>query len=223
MDSFFETSPARLYFNRLERWFIELRGAPLQLSPDDFRVAESWFEAGIPLELVQGEIRRVVERHREKQTEVKRRLRYYKTVVEKAFDQQRRLQAPADSMPSAPLELGHRLQALAGAVPDTPWTQDTAERIVALEGGEAEAIETQLEAIEHEILERAREGFEEDRREDFERELQRSLERLQDRMPGGDMVSARRRLERQILRRFLGLPEMSLFGLDATADLGDGS
>ncbi len=40
------------FFKEIERHFIRARGTPLLLSPDDYRVAKGWFEAGIPLEIV---------------------------------------------------------------------------------------------------------------------------------------------------------------------------
>ena len=215
MGSFFETSPARAYFKQLERWFIELRGAPLQLAPDDYRVAKEWFEKGIPLELVQEEISQIVERSKEKEQDIKRRLRYYAKAVEHAFDQRSRLHAPGYREDSAPLELEQRLHRLAVAVPEAPWSAGAREAIEALSGG-AEAIEEKLAELEDDLLARAQQGFDPAEAERFQAELTNALDRLSDRMPGGDMVSARRRLERQILRRFLNLPEMSLFGLEAT-------
>ncbi len=214
MGSFFESSPARAYFKQLERWFIELRGAPLQLAPDDYRVAKSWFEKGIPLELVQEEIGQIVGRSKEKEQEIKRRLRYYSKAVERAFEQRARLHAPGYREDAAPLDLDQRLLRLAAAIPEAPWSARARETIEGL-SGEAEAVEEQLAALEDELLVRAREDFGTGEEERFQAELSRALDRLSDRMPGGDMVSARRRLERQILRRFLKLPEMSLFGLEA--------
>ncbi len=40
------------YFRMIEETFIRLRGSPLLLSPADYQVAKSWFEADIPLDVV---------------------------------------------------------------------------------------------------------------------------------------------------------------------------
>ncbi len=215
MESYFETSPARAYFKQLERWFIELRGAPLQLAPDDYQVAKAWFQEGIPLDLVQEEIGSIVARAREQEQEVKRRLRYYSKAVERAFEQRSKLHAPGHQEEAPPLELGRRLSSLAAAVPEEIWSKGTREEIRQLSGA-AEAIEDRLAELEDELLVRAEQSFDSAQIERFQVELSRALDRLRDRMPGGDMVSARERLRRQILRRFLNLPEMSLFGLEAT-------
>lgn len=223
MSSPFETSPARAYFKELERWFIELRGAPLQLSPDDYRMAKEWFGKGIPLELVREEIRDSVDRQKEKGGEVKRRLRYYGRAVERSFEQRRFLQAPGDSAAPAPLDVDSRLRSLAAALPVASWCEGFAARVSALQG-EAGQVEERLTELESELLSRGREALDGKQEAHFRDLLDESLERLGRSLPGGAGAAVRERLERQILRRILTLPEMSLFGLDAGAgaDHADG-
>ena len=214
MDPFFESSPSRAYFDRLERWFIELRGAPMQLSPDDYRVARAWFEAGIPLELVRSEIGEIVERRRREEAEVKRRLRYYDRAVTRAFEERRRLQAPGDSAPEPTLDLARRLERLACALPSASWSRGAADTVRGLEGP-AEAVEEALQALEEELLAKASAAFDDPERGRFEAAVAQARARLADTLPGGDLATAGERLERQILRRFVALPELSLFGVVA--------
>lgn len=216
MSDYFETSPSRTFFKELERWFIDLRGAPLQLSPDDYRVAKDWYEAGIPLDLVRQEIEQVVRRHREAEKDIRRRLRYYRQPVERAFAERRRLQAPAASPESPALDLAGRLDRLAAALPDAPWSLDVKAKIRGL-NGDAETIEERLGSLDEETMELAESGLDGAERARLEEEMATALLRLADRLPGGHLASAQERLRRQVLRRFLGLPEMSLFSVDAIA------
>lgn len=217
MSSFFETSPAREFFNDLERWFIDLRGAPQKLSNDDYQVAKAWYETGIPLDLVQAEIETVVAKDKAEDNELKSRLRYYCRPVERAFEQRRRLQAPGVVAEAATFDLPERLTRLAAALPDAPWSAELGERIVALgtPGQDAESVEATLADLEEDAFARAEAGFDAAQTAAFEAKLRESLEGLADRLPGGVSEAARKRLKRQILRRFLDMPEMSLFGVDA--------
>ena len=228
MSSFFESSPALEYFNQLERWFIALRGAPQKLSADDFQVAKTWFEEGVPLDLVQAQIEEIVRKDRERDNELKSRLRFYCKPVERAFAERRRLQAPGTVVDAPSLDLEGRLRRLASrlenslqvALGDAAAGFDGAARVASL-NGDAEHIESELARLEDEILARAEAALDDAGRRDLARRRAEALERLIDRLPGGVPESAASRLHRQILRRVLDLPEMSLFGVDAAPAAGE--
>ena len=215
MSSFFETSPAKTYFNELERWFIDLRGAPQKLSVDDYQVAKAWYQAGIPLDLVRTQITEIVDRRKKTGSEVQTRLRYYCKPVEKAFEERERLQAPGRDVDEPSLDLTNRLGRLAAALPSEPWAQSFVGRIQELQG-DAETLESQLAALEEEMLQAGEAALEGPARQAFEERLSEAVGKLEDRMPGGVSEPVQQRLRRQILGRFLDLPEMSLFGVEAS-------
>ncbi len=216
-----EPSGPHPYFLAIEDVFLELRGAPLQLSPRDWQIAREWHEAGIPLELVERTVREVFERRRarleaaEKDDEKVWNLAYLKRSVKAAWRRQQELQAPGAAGEAEELDLPARLERLAASLPaDLPGREAAAARIRALEG-DAQAIEEGLARIDRELLEQARAGLPASGRQAIERELAASRETLADRLPAEELERAEERLREEVLRRRLGLPVLSLFAPEA--------
>ncbi|HEX2164176.1 MAG TPA: hypothetical protein VHM02_09525, partial [Thermoanaerobaculia bacterium] len=83
------------YFRALEDFLIELRGAPLLVSPADYRVAQRWHRRGIPLDHVRQVMREVWAKLRERgAAEPMNSLRYAARAVEAAWRQVEELRAP---------------------------------------------------------------------------------------------------------------------------------
>src|SRR5262249_60194670 len=58
--------PPHAYFQAIEEIFVELRGAPLLLSPADWQVARRWHREGVPLDLVRGSLEEVFAKRKER-------------------------------------------------------------------------------------------------------------------------------------------------------------
>ena len=81
-----ETDGAEIaYLRAVEQRFRELRESPLLLSPADFRLAQSWFERGVPLWLVLETISDMYARARAAGRSGPRTLRYCRRAVDEAF------------------------------------------------------------------------------------------------------------------------------------------
>ncbi len=219
-----EPSGPHPYFLAIEDVFLELRGAPLQLSPRDWQIAREWHEAGIPLELVERTVREVFERRRarleaaEKDDEKVWNLAYLKRSVKAAWRRQQELSAPGAAGEAEELDLPARLERLAASLPaELAGREAAAAEIRALEG-DAQAIEESLARIDRELLEQARAGLPASGRQAIERELAASRETLADRLPADELERAEERLREEVLRRRLGLPLLSLFAPEALGE-----
>ena len=73
------------YLQRVEQRFRELREAPLLLSPADFRLAQAWYERGVPLWLVLETLGELFARARASGREGPRSLQYCRPAVDAAF------------------------------------------------------------------------------------------------------------------------------------------
>src|SRR5437763_16109793 len=83
------------YFQAIEEIFVELRGAPLLLSPADWQVARRWQREGIPLDLVRSTLEEVFAKRKERGAKGKiSSLRYCAPAVEAAWADLRALTAP---------------------------------------------------------------------------------------------------------------------------------
>ncbi len=217
------------YFRVLEEAFLRLRGAPLVLSPADWKLAREWKELGIPSSFVVEVFEEVFERLalREAQAEAApseaarqqasrhRRvngLRYCAPAVEKAWREQAELlgavvpeASPAD--PSAAAEMASRLESLAARLPpDWPGSRELAARILALKG-DLNDVESALGGIDEAMLEQALVDLESSRREEIESEAQRRSAEL----GGGEAIVAK--IRTRLIREALGLPRLSLVSL----------
>lgn len=209
----FAASEDHEYFLAIEDVFIRLRGAPLLLSPEDWRVAKRWREEGIPLTLVERTLEEVFEKRRLRQAEDPvQSLRYVKRAVEGAWKEIRQLTAPGETEEAPVFDLPGRLEALAAALPDALEDRSGwAERITGLEGP-VEKVEARLSELDRELLSAARETLSAEDRQAIETEVEGSLAALAGRLTPEQTERSRRELTRRLERDRLGLPWLSLFG-----------
>ena len=211
------------YFQAIEETFIRLRGAPLLLSPADWRTAQGWRRAGIPLGLVRSTLEEIFERRRERgATDMVSSLRYCKRAVEKAWSEARELSASAERVVAPPLELRPLLTALAERLPaDLLQRGAVGEEILALEttaSGDPEAVERALGELEAKLLDRLEGELDPQRRQAVEAAERSALAALERRLPQEQIEAARLRLRRKLLRRELDLPVFSLFSAPEAPD-----
>lgn len=216
-----ETSAAHRYFQAIETTFIALRGAPLLLSPSDYQLTKRWYEAGVPLRLVERKLVEIFERRRKKEGEDGKRklitLRYCRRVIERAWKLQRELLAAGQADEAEAMDVGARLARLAAALPpEVPEREVVAERIRGLEG-DAEKVEESLMELDQEILQDVRAGLEPAPAAEIRERLSAALAPLAARLPKADLERAEGRLRDQILRETLALPVLSLFAPEAEA------
>ena len=106
------------YFQAIEEKFVELRGAPLLLSPADWQVASRWHREGVPLELVTRTLEELFARRKERGAKGRiSSLRYCVPAVEAAWGDLRELTAPGHRAAAPAFETAPRLAALAAALP----------------------------------------------------------------------------------------------------------
>lgn len=209
----------REYFETIEEEFIRLRGAPLLLSPADWRLADRWRQEGVPLFLVLESIRLVFERRAERQAaspEAQQRkvssLRYCRPAVEKAWAEYRELGGASARQPRpAAIDVRSRLQSLAAAIP--PATVDVESwrrRLLELQGP-APVVEDRLVGLDRELVDRAFELLPHRDREEVTTEAEAALGRMAGRVDLERLEELRRRMVRRLVRERLGLPLLSLF------------
>jgi hypothetical protein len=208
----------RTYFEAVEEIFIGLRGSPLLVSPADWHVVRRWHREGIPLDLVRRTLEEVFEKRKERGARGKlSSLRYCAPAVEAAWADLKELTAPAHRVEAPAFEVASRLAALAAALPaGFPGREALAARLGAL-AGEPQEVEEHLSAIDREMLDRAAEGLDGEMRSEIESAVEKTLASLGGRLPAAELESSRERLARQILRRRLSLPVLSLFSPEAAA------
>lgn len=210
------------YFLAIEETFLALRGAPLVLSPSDWKVAQAWHRAGVPLDLVKRTLEEMFAAREERGDDRRvSSLRYCRRAVEKAWKQEQELLSTGDRVSAEPVELRGRLEALAAALPPSFAGRARLEeelKAISTEGG-AEAVEEQLAALDVRLFERILDpetrSVEASVLAEVEAEIDRSLVALRDRLPAEELEKARERLRRQQLRRHLEFPVLSLFAPEA--------
>lgn len=208
----------RAYFQGIEEVFVELRGTPFLLSPADWQVARRWQREGVPLDLIKNAMAEVFAKRQERGAKGKiSSLRYCAPAVEAAWDHLREL-AVADQRGSAAgvgLDLPGRLRALAAALPqDLPEREGWAARIAALAGG-SQAVEEGLSTLDRELLDAAAARLPGKAGREVEETVERTLATLAGRLPDAELARSRDHLRRQILRKRLALPVLSLFSPEA--------
>lgn len=217
----FDRSEDHAYFRAVEALFIELRGAPFQLSPDDFKIARLWRSEGVPLDVALATLREKVTDAAEKGDEPKSRLSYYRRAVESAWKRQRELAAPGVEAKATELDVASRLARLASRVPESP--SDSSGKSLAkiraqLEAlgseGSAEEVDKALADIDRDMLKTARRDLAEEQRTELASRVEAAMAALSGRL-GGASSSARERAETRLLRDMLDLPLLSLFSPDA--------
>lgn len=211
------------YFRALEDFLIDLRGAPLLMSPADYRIAQRWHRRGIPLDHVQQVMRDVFGKLRERGgKEPMNSLRYCARAVEASWAHVEELRAPGE-VESGPqgIDVPARLAALARALPaDLAGREGVAARIAAVEG-DVEHVEAALSALDRDLLAALEAALSPAARAALEARVEETVSSLFGRLFAGDVDRARDRLRRQILRRDVGLPVLSLFSPEAEAGEGE--
>lgn len=204
------------YFQVLEEAFIRLRGAPLLLSPADWRVAQRWRGLGIPLDFAIAGMTEVFARRRERGSEDRvSSLRYCARAVESGWGRAEELAGPARRSTRPGLDTGARLEALARSIPaGFPDADLIARRVLELRG-DAAAVEAALVAIDDAMLESAAAQLDAEERGALDRWVERRLESLRERFDSDQLTRAATRLRSRELRRRAGLPLLSLFSPEA--------
>lgn len=201
------------YFQAVEEIFVELRGAPLLLSPADWQVARRWHQDGVPLDLVKRTLEEVFAKRKERGAKGKiSSLRYCAPAVEAAWEELRELTAPGERAEARAFEVHPRLAALAAALPK--GFPEIQARITALDG-DPQHVEDRLASLDREMLDAAEAGLDEETRAEIAAAVEKTLASLGGRLPAGELERSRDRLVRQTLRRRLGLPVLSLFSPEA--------
>src|SRR3954453_9095106 len=109
--------PPHSYFQAIEEIFVELRGAPLLLSPADWQVARRWQREGIPLDLVRSTLEEVFAKRKERGAKGRiSSLRYCAPAPEPAGADLRELTPPAHRAEAPAFEVPPRLAALAASL-----------------------------------------------------------------------------------------------------------
>lgn len=206
-------SEDQAYFHAIEKTFIRLRGAPLLLSPSDWRMAQSWRRAGIPLELVEEALETVF--HRREKRGAKGRvqsLRYCREAVETAWEELQELVAPSRRDEAETVDAAAQLELLVKALPDVDVVErlDLGNRIRAIDGAMSER-EKALGALESEVYAAVAADLSKDERKALEQRVDTVLADLPEPLEGLERDRAAERLRRQILRRRMGLPQLTLF------------
>lgn len=213
----FAAGEAQRYFQAIEGAFVRLRGAPLLLSPADWQVASRWHQDGVPLELVERVLEEVFERRRQRGGRGRiSSLRYCAPAVEAAWEEISRLAAAGRGAEAPSFDVRARLEALAGALPESlPERSRWKARILAL-AGRAEEVEAALAELDREVVERlAAEGGDLGSAGKVEEAVEAALAELRGRLPAEEVAAARARLARQVVRQRWGLPVLSLFSPEA--------
>lgn len=215
------------YYAEVESHFVERRGSPLFISPDEWHLVYQWEQMGVPLEVVKEGIDRVFERPK---TRVKpRKLGYCRQTVLAAFRRFREAGvgggAPppagdqAVSLASHLEDLGQALRRAAdesGAVSETlvATLADVAERVLrlapALDQGRLGEVETSLADLDRILVSGSESAVGESTREELRREAESSLEPYRERMPPKVYQAALESAYRRRIRKRLGVPVLSL-------------
>lgn len=204
------------YFRAIEEAFIRLRGAPLLLSPEDWRQADDWRRRGVPLELVLATLEQVFVRRAERGAVGKiQSLRYCAPAVEAAWEEVEALTAGGRGREAPAVDVGARLAALAASLP--PAQARLAQRVRGLAGSTSD-VERALAALDEEMMAASLAELSDNERRALERRTATALTALSDRIGAEELAEARDRLLRQALRRARGLPVLSLFSSEAAAD-----
>ena len=210
---------ARAYFEAIEETFIRLRGAPLLLSPTDWQVANEWFEAGVPLDLVRQVLESVFAKRRERASKGRvQSLRYCSDAVWRAWEEGRELEAGGARLEAAAIDVEARLKALVRRLPeDLPDREAWEERILSLRGS-PDQVEKDLALLDSQLLQATGESMGRTDRERLANRVEGILTGLEGRLPEAEIEAARDRIWRRTVRDSARLPLLSLFSAEALAN-----
>lgn len=218
MPEAIDETPEQRYFSALELQFARLRGAAVLLSPGDWAVARTWWERGIPIDLVVRTMELLLARRAERDLATpaskSRRinsLRYFGPAVDAAWEELRALTAPGHVGVPAAIDVPARLAALAGQLPaDLPRRAARARALAALAGAPPE-VEDALAALDAELLAEALAGLSAEEAEQVDAALAARTRTLAERLPAEEVVRARAQLRERLVRQLRRLPVLSLF------------
>lgn len=221
----------REYFQTIEELFIDLRGAPLLLSPADWQVAKKWHAEGIPLATVEEAVREVFARRDERRDGDRiNSLRYCRSAVEKAWHDLQEIRGPglhamsvsttgeslgsdasADASPSSTaISLVDGLRRLADSLPSRlPDRENWQSRLLGLTG-DVDALEKELRRLDPQLLEELERVLSSEERQRLNEEVERALDRVRSRFAATELDELRGRLLRQRIRQEFGVPMLSL-------------
>ncbi|MEZ5314484.1 MAG: hypothetical protein R2862_13060 [Thermoanaerobaculia bacterium] len=211
------------YFQAIEAHFLRLRGKAVLLSSSDWQIAQGWYRAGVPLEVVVQVMEQLFERARGRKGRAISALRYFKAAVEAAWEEVEALSAGSRRDRLEPVRVDERLRRLTKALPaGLPGRGDWVARIEALDGS-VEVVEHGLKELDAELLAAGKDSLQEAERESVLRQTSDALGRLQGRLPAEEIERSRAHLEEQLVRRLLDLPVLSPFAPQARNSGSDGS
>lgn len=212
------SSEDQQYFLAVERHFLELRGAPMLLSPADWQIARGWRELGVPLPVVHRVLDRVFEQRRERGAKGRiQGLRYFDDAVRATWAEILELRGPVGPRaPAVHVHVTGRLEQLAARLPATvPERESWMGRVLALgePGAETARVEEALAVLDRELLAAARSWLSAEELAAERREVERALDTLRGRLDAEGLDEVGRRLLERRLRDRFALPELSLFTL----------
>lgn len=227
-------APERQYFAAIERRVQQLRGSPILLSPREWMRINSWWEQGIPREVVLAGIEATFARPgaRARGTAV-RSLAYCEPVILDTWERQRHESVtrgeahrgpkggPAgpdrlrECLDAATRALG-RLIARAGGTPAEATLRECLREVEREAGkgrpGPDPAREERLERLERELARAARHLLSPADLTRIDAEVDADLHPYRGLMPSGTLRETRELLREDRFRRALDLPRISLFG-----------
>lgn len=211
-----DPDPDHAYFQAVEEIFVELRGAPLLLSPADWQVARRWHQEGVPLDLVRRTLVEVFAKRRERGAKGKiSSLRYCAPPVEAAWADLKELTAPGQRAVAPAFEVAPRLAGLAAALPLALAGREALTARLGNLTGDPQDVEERLAVLDREMLDAVAASLDRDGRSEIDAAVEKTLALLGGRLPADEVETSRDRLFRQTLRRRMGLPVLSLFSPEA--------
>jgi hypothetical protein len=215
------TSPDHQYFSDLEELFISLRGAPLLLSPSDWKTASKWRREGIPFDIVARVLREVFERRSgAKGPAGIRSLKYFDPAVQSAWKQVRELGVADRPERPEPLDIVGRLRALEAALPANLEGVESIKRGLLELNGAADKIEIALMDLDRDLVRAAEDALDDATKAEVEQEVDAALRRLSTRLDGDSLGDTKASLRSRLVRRRLALPVLSLFSPAAVDGAG---
>ena len=204
-------SEEQRYFHRIEEAFIRLRGSPLLLSPADWKTAGGWRTAGMPAGFVIHTLEEIFASRRERDVDSKiNSLRYCDRRVKKAWAIAQELLGPTDVRTTADMDIAARLSSLEMALAKKDDLAELGKRILELRG-ESESVEEELAHLDAEMLEQVEASLPEADRQAIDLRVEGRLEELRERLAGDELLATGRKLFEGEIRRYRGLPVLSLF------------
>lgn len=209
-------SEEQAYFHSIEDAFIEIRGAPLLLSPADWQIAMEWRRQEIPARFVISTLREIFAKRAERGGDRRiSTLRYCRRKVEADWKETAELLGPVGTAPARSLDLKSRLGALSAALP-VAWAESKqlGDRVRSI-AGSSEEMERVLASLDEEMLDLATKGLSPGRSKSVAETVRKRLDGFAGRLDGPELRELKRRIEREEVRRELDLPFLSLFSRQA--------